>query len=101
MHGHARDVLTTQLTFAGVHSDAHLQTEPAHAAGDGCSTLHCSARTVERGQEPVTGVLYLPPAKSPQLTPDELIVALQRASPIVVAQSGSAGGGIHDVGEQD
>ncbi len=86
MDGDAAEVVVSDLTLAGVQPGANLQAQPSGAVPYGTGAPDCPGGTVERGEDPVAGVLDRPPPEPLQLSADHGVVIVEQPSPAAVAE---------------
>jgi protein kinase-like protein len=101
VHGDAPDRVAGHLDLTGVQARPDLDAERLYAADGGGRAPDGAARTVEHGEEAVTGRVDLAPPETGQLTAHERVVALEQVPPRPVAVLDREPGRPHDVGEQD
>src|SRR5437867_7138897 len=97
----ARNVGALELDLARVQARSDLQARLADGIADGHRATDGPSRTVERGQDPVSGRMDLPPPVPGELSPDDALVLADELLPSTVPQLGSRGGRADDVREQD
>ena len=63
VYGNTGKVIAHRLTLARVNSAAYLQANRAHSLANRTGAADCTCRTVECGEQAVTGSVDLPPAE--------------------------------------
>ena len=95
------EIIASNFTFARVQPHPEIDTQLARGLTDGLSAPDGASGAVERGHEPVTGGIDLPPTESAELFSHGSIVSVQERAPALVAQRCGVCGGTDDVGDQD
>jgi hypothetical protein len=85
VHRDATDVVSAQLNFSSVDTDPHREVEAAHRFPDGKATADGSSRPIECCQRAVAGQLDQAAVKAFDLSAQEHLVAVEDATPPVVA----------------
>src|SRR5678816_469173 len=100
VHGNTDELGPAEFALARMESSPYLEPEAPYPRGDGTRGADASRRTVETGQEPVSGRIDLAPAELHEAFADEPVVGLKQITPAAIAQGQRGGGGVHDVREQ-
>jgi hypothetical protein len=101
VHGNAAELAVDLLTFAGVHSGSHVDTEALNGHDDRGSTRERASRLRERGEEPVAGGVLLAAPVAPELLADDSAEPRQQLPPTGIAELRSQGSRADDVEEQN
>jgi len=92
MNGDSSDLLSEHLALAGVHTASHRNTERRQLITDAARTADGACRSVERGEQAVSGPV--------DLTPKQCAETSQELAPGAISPFGELSGRIHDVGEK-
>jgi hypothetical protein len=101
VHGKASQVTVHQIDFPGMGAGSNLNAQLPCRDREIERATDRAPRSVERGDEPVSGHLYLTPAVMTEKGSDILMVACEDLLPCRVAKSLGRGRRANDVGEQD
>lgn len=100
VHRDATELVTDNLALAGVNPGADVETETSNGLDDRTRSAGGPGRTVERGEEPVTGRIDLTPAEAGEVLAHHAMVRFEEITPPPVAQRGGPFGGTNQVCEQ-
>src|SRR5262249_26991367 len=95
------DLAVHQLALPCVKPCPDLEAERANAVPNRTRAPNRPRGSVKDREESITGRVHLPSAEVPQLRSDEPMVFLHKLAPSTIAELGSTGGGIDEIGEQD
>ena len=93
------DVIASLFDLAGVHADAHLDTEAAYRIADRSRASQGPAWTVEGCEHPVTRRLDLTSAPTPEFGPHRRVVGTHELLPAPVTDPRRVFGRTDEVGE--
>jgi hypothetical protein len=82
----ASDVVTAQLTLAGVQAASDVNSQLRHALSERGGASHGSGRPVECREEPVPGVLDYAALEAGDPGSGDLVVLLEQFAPASVAE---------------
>src|SRR6266702_7293968 len=83
-----------------MQAGANLQVKLAETVADRAGAMDSPGGAVERREETVASRVHLPPTEPRELAADDLVVFLEEFPPGAVAEVGSMGSRIDDIGEQ-
>src|SRR5207244_306375 len=89
-----------QLAPARMQPRANLQVKVAETVSDRAGAANPPRGAVERREETIASRVDFPPTKPRELAADDLVVFLEEFPPCPVAEVGSMGSRIDDIGEQ-
>lgn len=74
VHSYADEIVSMQLTLAGVNADLRVEADGAEALDDRATAANCTSRAVEAGKDPVSRVLDLASPKAIELSLHHLVM---------------------------
>ena len=85
--GDPGDVVAASFNLTGVQADAYVHAELARAVADGEPTLNRPRRTVEGGEDAVTGCLDVPTAEAMNLALGHAVVVVEQFAPTMISRA--------------
>src|SRR6266536_2785276 len=101
VHRDAADVIASNLDFARMQADPHLEMYGRGRIADRARTTDRACRSVERGEETIPDHLHFAATESCQLMTDGGIVCIEELCPPAITERRGQFGGAHHISEHD
>ena len=84
--GEPSEVIPADLALAGVQTRPDLKAEPTNGLADLLAASNGSRRSIEGGDEPVSGGVELPTTEAAELVANSMVMGVEHGPPIAVTE---------------
>ena len=101
MHSNSSKISASLYAFTGVDPACNSRPKRSYRFGRGHGALHSPSWAVERGEEPISGRFYLRAPEPVELAAHDLVMVIEKITPVLIAQVRRSSRGIDNVGEEN